>query len=78
MQEQITTYEAATLLGKSTHWLYVNAERLQIPRYRIGGRWVYLESEISEWFNQQKIMQENPDSQLLRRSLKRKMHVEFR
>lgn len=78
MQEQITTFEAATLLGKSTHWLYVNAERLQIPRYRIGGRWVYLEDELNDWFNQQKIVQEDSTSRLLPQSTKRKTYVEFR
>lgn len=78
MQEQISTFKAATLLGKSTHWLYVNAERLQIPRYRIGGRWVYLEDELYEWFNQQKIVQEDSTSRLLPQSTKHKTYVEFR
>ena len=77
MQQQINTAEAATLLGKSTHWLYVNAERFQIPRYRIGGRWVYFECEIHDWFSQQRNMQGDQISKSLPRSSKRKMYVEF-
>jgi predicted DNA-binding transcriptional regulator AlpA len=78
MQGSLTTSDAANLIGKSSHWLYVNAERLQIPRYRIGGRWVYLEEEITDWFNQQRIVQEDPTSRLLPQSSKRKTFVEFR
>jgi predicted DNA-binding transcriptional regulator AlpA len=78
MQGSLTTSDAANLIGKSSHWLYVNAERLQIPRYRIGGRWVYLEEEITDWFNQQRILQEDPTSRLLPQSSKRKTFVEFR
>jgi predicted DNA-binding transcriptional regulator AlpA len=78
MQGSLTTSDAANLIGKSSHWLYVNAERLQIPRYRIGGRWVYLEEEITDWFNQQRILQEDPTSRLLPQSSKRKTLVEFR
>jgi hypothetical protein len=78
MQGSLTTSDAANLIGKSSHWLYVNAERLQIPRYRIGGRWVYLEDEITDWFNQQRIVQEDPTSRLLPQSSKRKTFVEFR
>ena len=78
MQGSLTTSDAANLIGKSSHWLYVNAERFQIPRYRIGGRWVYLEHELIEWFNQQKIMQEDPVSRLHPQSFKRKSHVEFK
>lgn len=78
MQGSMTTSDAANLIGKSSHWLYINAERLQIPRYRIGGRWVYLEDEITDWFNQQRIVQEDPTSRLLPQSSKRKTFVEFR
>ena len=78
MQGSLTTSDAANLIGKSPHWLYVNAERLEIPRYRIGGRWVYLEEEITDWFNQQRIVQEDPTSRLLPQSSKRKTFVEFR
>ena len=78
MQGSLTTSDAANLIGKSSHWLYVNAERLQIPRYRIGGRWVYLEDEITDWFNQQRIVQEDPTSRLLPQSSERKKFVEFR
>jgi hypothetical protein len=77
MKDSLTTSDAAKLIGKSSHWLYVNAERLQIPRYRIGGRWVYLETELAEWFNQQKIVQED---QLLRHASKsstQRMYVAF-
>lgn len=77
MKDSLTTSDAAKLIGKSSHWLYVNAERLQIPRYRIGGRWVYFETELAEWFNHQKIVQED---QLLRhtsKSSKQRMYVAF-
>jgi hypothetical protein len=58
MNESLTTAIAAKVIGKSPHWLYVNSERLKIPRYRIGGRWVYLESELTEWFMAQKEIHE--------------------
>jgi predicted DNA-binding transcriptional regulator AlpA len=77
MKGSLTTSNAAKLIGKSSHWLYVNAERLQIPRYRIGGRWVYLEVELNEWFQHQKIMQEDPLSRVLTQTSQRKTYVEF-
>ena len=77
MKDSLTTSDAAKLIGKSSHWLYVNAERLQIPRYRIGGRWVYLETELGEWFNQQKIVQEDQVSRIASQKSKQRMYVAF-
>ena len=77
MKGSLTTSDAAKLIGKSSHWLYVNAERLQIPRYRIGGRWVYLEVELKEWFQHQKIVQEDLISRPFPQSSQRKTYVEF-
>jgi predicted DNA-binding transcriptional regulator AlpA len=78
MKGSLTTSDAAKLIGKSSHWLYVNAERLQIPRYRIGGRWVYLETELGEWFNQQKIVQEDQVSRIASQKSKQRMYVAFK
>ncbi len=77
MKGSLTTSDAAKLIGKSSHWLYVNAERLQIPRYRIGGRWVYLEAELDEWFNQQKIVQEDQLSRAASQRSRQRMYVAF-
>ncbi len=77
MKGTLTTSDAAKFIGKSSHWLYVNAERLQIPRYRIGGRWVYLVTELDEWFNQQKIVQEDQFSRHSSQRSKQKMYVAF-
>ena len=46
----MSTREVAQFLGKSPHWVQMNAKRLGIPRYRLGGRWVYLRAEVTEWF----------------------------
>jgi len=59
MEGTFTTRDAAKHIGKSSHWLYINAERLGVPRYRIGGQWVYLETELQEWFLSQKVHTEN-------------------
>jgi hypothetical protein len=32
----------------------MNAKRLGIPRYRLGGTWVYDEAEVLHWFELQK------------------------
>lgn len=78
MQGSLTTSDAAKKIGKSSHWLYVNAERLQIPRYRIGGRWVYLQHELEEWFFLQKKLQEGATQHTHSRKNQQKMYVEFK
>jgi hypothetical protein len=77
MNETLTTASAAKVIGKSPHWLYVNSERLKIPRYRIGGRWVYLESELAEWFMAQKEMHETSSSHRSKSRIPNQMRVEF-
>jgi hypothetical protein len=32
----------------------MNAKRLGIPRYRLGGAWVYEEDQVMAWFETQK------------------------
>ena len=32
----------------------MNAKRLGIPRYRLGGTWVYEEDQVLAWFETQK------------------------
>ena len=77
MNETLTTASAAKVIGRSPHWLYINSERLKIPRYRIGGRWVYFESELCEWFMAQKEMHEISSSHRPKRNIPSRMHVEF-
>ena len=77
MQHPLSTASAAKVIGKSPHWLYINSERLNIPRYRIGGRWIYFESELAEWFMAQKEVQEASSSHTAKTSLRTRMRVEF-
>ena len=77
MNESLTTAKAAKVIGKSPHWLYINSERLKIPRYRIGGRWVYFESELCEWFMAQKEMHEISLGHRPKRNIPSRVHVEF-
>lgn len=41
--------EAASFLGKPSSWLYNRAERLGIPRYRVGQQLRFRLSELAEW-----------------------------
>lgn len=41
--------DAALHLGKPISWIYNNAERLQMPRYRIGNHWRYRLSDLDQW-----------------------------
>jgi hypothetical protein len=77
MQHPLSTASAAKVLGKSPHWLYINSERLNIPRYRIGGRWIYFESELAEWFMAQKEVQETSSSNRAKTSIPTRMRVDF-
>ena len=52
--KRLTTKGVAALLSRSPHWVHVNARRLGIPRYRLGGTWVYEEDQVLAWFEEQK------------------------
>jgi hypothetical protein len=52
--KRLSTKGVAVLLSRSPHWVHMNAKRLGIPRYRLGGAWVYDEIEVLHWFKQQK------------------------
>lgn len=45
----IGTAEAAAFLGKPQSWLHNNAERLGVPRYRVGNQYRHLRSELVAW-----------------------------
>lgn len=47
----VTTTEVAEYLGKPQSWVFVNAERLGMPRRRIGNQYRYRLSEIDAWMN---------------------------
>ncbi len=53
-KKQLSTKGVAALLSRSPHWVHMNAKRLGIPRYRLGGTWVYEEEEVLLWFEAQK------------------------
>lgn len=53
-KKQLSTKGVAALLSRSPHWVHVNARRLGIPRYRLGGTWVYEEEQVLRWFETQK------------------------
>jgi hypothetical protein len=77
MKEPLNTASAAKVVGKSPHWLYVNAERLQIPRYRIGGRWIYFENELTEWFMNQRISPNGSEVLAITRNFSNRKYVNF-
>jgi hypothetical protein len=52
--KRLSTKSVAVLLGRSPHWVSINAKRLGIPRYRLGGMWVYEEGQVLAWFEKQK------------------------
>lgn len=53
-KKQLSTKGVAALLSRSPHWVHMNAKRLGIPRYRLGGTWVYEEEQVLLWFEAQK------------------------
>jgi hypothetical protein len=53
-KKQLSTKGVAALLSRSPHWVHMNAKRLGIPRYRLGGTWVYEEEQVVAWFETQK------------------------
>jgi hypothetical protein len=56
--KQLSTKGVAALLSRSPHWVHMNAKRLGIPRYRLGGTWVYEEAQVISWFESKKEMSE--------------------
>jgi excisionase family DNA binding protein len=51
----MTTDEVAALLGKSRHYIYANAERLGIPRVKIGKHYRYRPSDVTAWIEGQRV-----------------------
>ena len=45
----VTTEDVAAFLGKPPSWLYNRADRLGIPRYRVGQQYRYRISEVAAW-----------------------------
>jgi hypothetical protein len=54
---RMTTKQAAAYLGRSTHWLSVNRERLGIPAYLIGGYYYFLKEDLDKWISEQQTTQ---------------------
>jgi hypothetical protein len=69
-KKQLSTKGVAALLSRSPHWVHMNAKRLGIPRYRLGGTWVYEEEQVLAWFESQK-----ESSTVIRRSKNNPMEV---
>jgi hypothetical protein len=69
-KKQLSTKGVAALLSRSPHWVHMNAKRLGIPRYRLGGTWVYEEEQVLAWFESQK-----ESSTVVRRSKNNPMEV---
>ena len=45
----LTTTEIAEHLRKPESWIYNNAERLKIPRHRLGQQYRFKVSEVDLW-----------------------------
>jgi len=45
----VSTEDVAAFLGKPPSWLYNRADRLNIPRYRVGQQLRYRLSEVAQW-----------------------------
>ena len=69
-KKQLSTKGVAALLSRSPHWVHMNAKRLGIPCYRLGGTWVYEEEQVLAWFESQK-----ESSTVVRRSKNNPMEV---
>jgi hypothetical protein len=69
-KKQLSTKGVAALLSRSPHWVHMNAKHLGIPRYRLGGTWVYEEEQVLAWFESQK-----ESSTVIRRSKNNPMEV---
>ena len=69
-KKQLSTKGVAALLSRSPHWVHMNAKHLGIPRYRLGGTWVYEEEQVVAWIESQK-----ESSTVIRRSKNNPMEV---
>jgi len=49
----VGTEQVAEHLGKPVSWLYQNAERLGIPRRRLGNHLRFRLSEVDAWLSEQ-------------------------
>jgi excisionase family DNA binding protein len=47
----ITTAEVSAYLGKPESWIHNNAERVGLPRRRLGNQYRYRLSEIDAWLD---------------------------
>jgi hypothetical protein len=59
-RKQLSTKGVAALLSRSPHWVHMNSKRLGIPRYRLGGTWIYDESQVLAWLEAQKEVSMQP------------------
>lgn len=50
----LTTREVADHLRKPLSWLHQNAERLGLPRHRLGNQYRYRLSEVDAWLEAQR------------------------
>ncbi len=50
----VSTEEIARHLGKPVSWLHQSAERLAIPRKRLGNQFRYRVSEVDAWLSEQR------------------------
>lgn len=51
----VTTEAVAEFIAKPAGWVYNNAARLGIPRYRVGNQYRYRLSEVSAWVESARI-----------------------
>jgi len=58
--QRMSMKEAAAYLGRSTHWLSVNRERLEIPAYLIGGYYYFLKEDLDKWIEDQQTTLKRP------------------
>lgn len=52
-EKLVDSREVAKHLMKPVSWVYNNAERLGLPRYRVGNQWRYRLSEVDAWVKAQ-------------------------
>ncbi len=49
----MTTEEIAAHLRKPVTWIYNNADRMGLPRHRLGRQYRYRLSEVDAWVHEQ-------------------------
>jgi excisionase family DNA binding protein len=49
-----TTAEVAVFLKKPESWVYDNAARLDLPRFKVGNHYRYRLSEVEQWVEQRR------------------------